>query len=153
MSGKIFLDECLTSKGKFTAWNLLKSHVSNTGKDRRESFQIFFIWSPYVIRIIDTEDHLMCYVIIKGWLRTCNRPVWISWESYHQMSSALSPRNLYSLGYQIMCRSSQGFVLSLGVSRDSKSQFFGVWHHKDWLAVSDEESPSGGAFLTNKISR
>ena len=59
-----------------------------------------------------------------------------------------------------MCRSGQSSVLSLGMSHESKSLFFGVWWHKGWLAVPDrglsrevEESSSGGSFPIDEISR
>ena len=52
-----------------------------------------------------------------------------------------------------MYGSSQGFMLSLDVSHESRSLFPGVWWHKGGLAVLDkgfsseiEESPSGGVF-------
>ena len=52
---------------KMHSWILLKSHVSTWwGDSKREIFQTFFIWSPYVIKVIITEDHLMCFVIIKN---------------------------------------------------------------------------------------
>ena len=52
---------------KMHSWILLKSHVSTWwGNSKREISQTFFIWSPYVIKVIITEDHLMCFFIIKN---------------------------------------------------------------------------------------
>lgn len=34
-----------------------------------------------------------------------------------------------------MCRSSQGFVLSLDMTHEPKNLFLGVWQHKVWLTV------------------
>ena len=60
----------------------------------------------------------------------------------------------------MICQSSWGLVLSLGVSHESKSQFLGVGWHKGWLAIPDrglsieiEESSSGGAYSNRQISR
>lgn len=53
----------------------------------------------------------------------------------------------------MMCRSTQGVVLSLHVSYESKSLLPGVSWHKGWLAVPDrglssevQENPSEGVF-------
>lgn len=48
-----------------------------------------------------------------------------------------SARKSFVSGHQIMCRSSEGLVLSLGVSDESESLFLGIWQHKGWLAVLD----------------
>ena len=53
----------------------------------------------------------------------------------------------------MMCRSTQGVVLSLHVPYESKSLLPGVSWHKGWLAVPDrglssevQENPSEGVF-------
>ena len=52
-----------------------------------------------------------------------------------------------------MFRGSQGLVLSLVVSCESKSLLIGIWQQKGWLTVAGrglsskaEESPSGDVF-------
>ena len=61
---------------------------------------------------------------------------------------------------QMMGRSSQCLVFSLGVSHESKSLFLGVWWHKGWIAVSDKVLFNKGktvllkvSFLVDEISR
>lgn len=49
---------------------------------------------------------------------------------------------IFISGNHLVCRSSQGLVLFLGVTHESKSLFLGVWRHESWLAVFD------GTFLT-----
>ena len=55
-----------------------------------------------------------------------------------------------------MCRSSQGLVFSLDVTRESKSLFLGVWQHKGWLMVPDRglsselEGTLSGGVLSNR---
>ena len=61
-------------------------------------------------------------------------------------------KSLFS-GQQLVYRLSQGLVLSLDVTHESKSLLLGVWQHKNWLTVPDrglfngvEESLSGDIF-------
>lgn len=54
----------------------------------------------------------------------------------HQMQSASIPGNLS--GYQLVCGSSQGLVLSSDVLCKSKSLFPRVWWQRIWLAVPDK---------------
>ena len=59
------------------------------------------------------------------------------------MKSASIPENLYSqITHQMMCGSTQGSVLSLGVSCDSNFLFSGVWRCKGWLAVPAKDLSS-----------
>ena len=53
---------------------------------------------------------------------------------------------------QMMGRSSQCLVLSLGVSHESKSLFLGVWWHKGWVAVSDKVLFNKGKTVLLKVS-
>ena len=82
-------------------------------------------------------------------------PVWTSWKSCLIRCHLLQFQILFS-GHQMVCRSSQGLVLSLDASCESKSPFPGVWWHKDCLAVPDEafperlESLSGDVFSNRR---
>lgn len=79
--------------------------------------------------------------------------VWASWES--SLLQLLSTSILeYLSGNWLGCRSSQGLMLSLVVTSESKSPCLRFCQHKGWLTVLDldlsngvEESPSGDAFF------
>ena len=61
MPGKIFLHR--KENAQLNYIEVTCEHMVGGGK--RENSQTFFIWSPYVIKVIITEEHLMCFVIIK----------------------------------------------------------------------------------------
>jgi len=52
-----------------------------------------------------------------------------------------SSRKSILSGHHMICRSSQGLVLSLGVSHESGG-FPAVWRHKGWFVVPDKSLPS-----------
>lgn len=106
------------------------------------------------------SSHQKCHVITKYLLTNLHQ----SWSRYlgkAVSSNAISnsEKSLLS-GHQIVCRSSQGLVLSSGVWSEFKSICFGICCYKGWLAVSDrnlsseiEEISSRGIFFPlDKIS-
>ena len=138
--------------------NLLRLHWVAGGVERKRVS--LFILSPLVIKIIETGDHLKCYVIIKG-LATKFQLTWSGHLGQAVLSDSLclSSRKSSLLSQQKTCKSGQSLVFSLSVLYESKSLLPGVWQHKGWLAVSDKdlsrevkEKLLQMSFLISKIS-
>ena len=56
--------------------------------------------------------------------------IWISWESCLLIYHLLQFQKIFASGHQVMCRSNQGSVISLGEPYESKSLFLRAWFHR-----------------------
>ena len=80
-----------------------------------------------VIKIVDIRDHLKCCIIIKVWQQTYNRPPESLGEAVPSVVFCFNSRKSLLSGHQMMCSSSHSSLLSLCISRESKSLFPGIW--------------------------
>ena len=113
-------------------------------RGRRENAQALFIWSPYVIKIMDIRGHLKLYIIIKVLCHKtlCDKLptnlIWISWENCLIQCLLLQFWEIFTIRSPDDVQSGQDVVLSLGMLCESKvCLFLGVWWHKCWLAVPE----------------